>query len=233
MEKRRIQICGIPAVVWGAPARDVIVAVHGLMSHKEDRPLELLAAHAGRRGYQTISFDLPEHGERRDGPTRCKVQECIRELALVAAYARANWEKIGLFANSLGAYFSLMAYSRLPLQRVWFLAPLVDMRRMIESMMEWFQVPEERLRAEGEIPLPNGQTLYWDYYCYVKEHPVRTWEVPTEILCGERDSVCGLDTVQMFADRFGCRLETVSGAGHDFRAPEALQAYEAWLEKVL
>lgn len=31
-----------------------------------------------------------------------------------------------------------------------------------------------KFKLEKQIFDPIGQTLYWDYYCYVKEHPVDT-----------------------------------------------------------
>ena len=54
-------------------------------------------------------------------------------------------------------------------------------RDSIGNMMGWFQVTPQQLEAEGEIPTPMGQTLYWDYYCYVKGHPIDQWDAPTAI----------------------------------------------------
>lgn len=69
----------------------------------------------------------------------------------------------------MGGYFSLLAYYDEPLEHAFFLSPVLDMERIIQSMMNWFSVSEQRLQAEREISTPIGQTLYWDYYCYAKE----------------------------------------------------------------
>lgn len=82
------------------------------------------------------------------------------------------------------------------------------MRRLIENMMGWFGVTQERLCRERAIETPTGETLYWDYYCYVKEHPVRRWDTPTSILCGGRDELCEPDVTARFARQYGCRLLT-------------------------
>lgn len=84
-----------------------------------------------------------------------------------------------LFANSIGAYFSLLAYLDEPLEKVFFLSPVVNMQRIIENMMIAFSITEEQLEQQRIISTPIGQYLYWDYYCFVKEHPIIKWSVPT------------------------------------------------------
>ena len=39
-------------------------------------------------GYQLLSFDLPEHGERKDDTTYlCKVHNCVKDLKQIIEYA--------------------------------------------------------------------------------------------------------------------------------------------------
>lgn len=171
----------------GPPSDGAVVAVHGNLSHKADTPIQLLAEAASARALQVLSFDLPGHGGRKDEPAPCRIQVCVPELRAVMGYAKKRWAHVGLFACSLGACFSLAAYADEPLEQALFLSPVLDMRRLIENMMGWFGVTQERLCRERAIETPTGETLYWDYYCYVKEHPVRRWDTPTSILCGGRD----------------------------------------------
>jgi len=229
MEKKLFRINQIPALLWGRPSERVILAIHGSLSHKADAPIQLLAAAAIPRGYQVLSFDLPEHGDRREEKTLCMVQPCVEELNAVMGYAKARWQHFSLFANSIGAYFSLLAYQGEPLERALFLSPLVDMERMIGNMMCWFSVSEERLRVEGAIPTPMGQTLYWEDYRYVKEHPVSAWSAPTHILYGAKDTVCERDTIEAFTQRFHCGLTVIPEAEHYFHTPDQLEALSAWL----
>ena len=229
MNKKHFNINGIPAVLWGDQAEKLILAVHGNMSNKEDAPISLLAKLALPKGYQVLSFDLPDHGERSGKGELCKVQNCAAELGEVMKYARNGWDHISLFANSIGAYFSLMAYGDEVIDKALFLSPVVDMKRLIENMMTWFQISEEQLKKDQEIPTPMGQTLYWDYYCYVNEHPVERWEPPTSILYGSLDNLCERGTVTRFTEKFACDLRIASEAEHFFHTAADLEAIEQWL----
>lgn len=155
MEKELLSIYNIPSVIWGRNSDKVIIAIHGNMSNKEEIPIQILAKIALKKGYQVLNFDLPEHGDRKN-EVLCKVQECIKDLTNMMEYAKANWDEVSLFANSVGAYFSLLAYQDERIKTVLFLSPVVDMQRIIENMMTWFQVSEERLFDEQAISTPIG-----------------------------------------------------------------------------
>src|SRR5699024_8993303 len=104
-----------------------------------------------------LSFDLPEHGDRKDEVTPFKVQYCVRDLLSIMNYAKSRWKHISLFANSIGAYFSLLAYQSELLDKAWFLSPVVDMQRIIKNIMLQFDITEERLKREQTISTPIGQ----------------------------------------------------------------------------
>lgn len=229
MNPHLFQIQAIPCALWGTESDRVLVAVHGAQSHKEDTPFRLLADTF--RGCQILSFDLPEHGARQGEPTLCKPPACVRDLTAVLDYAEARWKHVGLFAVSMGAYFSLLACGGRRIERAWFLSPVVDMGALIHSMMTWFDVTPERLEREGAVPTPMGQTLYWDYFCYVRDHPIRCWPIPTEILVGERDTLCDRAVTAAFAERFSCRLRTAEHAEHWFHTRSDLSALELWLRE--
>lgn len=142
MLKNIFKIEGIPAVLWGGESKAVILAVHGNMSNKEDVPIEIFAKHAITNGYQLISFDLPEHGERKAENTPCKVQYCVKDITTIMNYIKSHWEHVSLFAISMGAYFSLLSLKNEKIGKTWFLSPVVDMQRIIENMMLWFGVSE-------------------------------------------------------------------------------------------
>ena len=87
------------------------------------------------------------------------------------------------------------------------------------------------MRAEGQIETPIGQTLRWDYYRYVCGHPIESWDIPTDILHGERDEMCERDTVEAFAGRFGAGLTIVPDSEHYFHTPEQIAVLRSWLER--
>lgn len=207
----------------------MIVAVHGAQSSKTDVPFRLLAE--ANPGCQVLSFDLPEHGDRKQEPTLCKAAVCVRELASVLDYAESSWSGLGLFAVSLGAYWSLLACQGRPIQHAWFLSPVVDLERLTRNMMGWFQISQACLEREQVIPTPMGQTLYWDDYCFIRRHPIDCWPFPTDILWGAGDTLCPGESVAGFAERFGCRLRAEEGAGHWFHTPQELAVLSDWLQK--
>lgn len=146
-------------------------------------------------------------------------------------YAQALSDNVSLFACSMGAYFSLLAYNHELLKQCLFLSPVVNMKRIIDNMMTWFSINENRLETEKEISTPIGQTLYWDYYCYVKEHPITKWNIQTSILYGSEDNLCEFEQVSMFAKHFQCDLQIMERGEHYFHTEEQLQFFRQWLKK--
>ena len=127
MLKNIFKISNIPAVLWGDKSEKIFIAVHGNMSNKEDAVIQIVAEEADRKGYQVLSFDLPEHGERKNDNTPCKVQFCVNELSIIMNYAKEHWKEINVFACSMGAYFSLLAFQNDVIEKALFLAPVVNM----------------------------------------------------------------------------------------------------------
>ncbi len=60
IEKNKIN--NIPSMIWGEKCNRVFIAVHGNMSNKEDEVIKIFAEKVISKGYQVLSFDLPEHG---------------------------------------------------------------------------------------------------------------------------------------------------------------------------
>ena len=231
MIQERFTVSGIPAILWGAPSEKVYLHVHGKLSRKEYA--EQFAAAAGRKGWQTLSFDLPEHGERAGNHTdRCDVWNGVRDLNRMADYVFARWPRAALYACSLGAYFSLNAYRDRQFEKCLFQSPILDMKWLVEQMMLQANVTPERLLQEGEIETPLDP-LRWDYYQYILSHPVTAWPVPTAILYGGKDDLQPESAVRAFAERFGCGLTVSEMSGHAFLAPEDGPVVERWLEEHL
>lgn len=230
IEKQNVQ--GIPTLLWGEDSTKCIIAVHGNRSSKIDDCIWILAEEAIPRGYQILSFDLPRHGERVYEEAPGMIQSYMEELTVIWKYATQRTEQISLFGCSLGAYISLLAYQDKKIDKTWLLSPVVDMARVIRTIMQEVGVTEEQLEIEGEIENPI-ETLSWDYYCDVKEHPITKWESPTSILRGEYDYLCEYESVLNFAKQFGCSLEEQKGGEHWFHTPKELEYYRKWLQKEL
>ena len=222
----KIKINNIPALVWGEKSEKVYLCVHGKISSKESA--EGVANIAEQKGYQTISFDLPGHGERTDENLRCDIWNGKHDLAVVGDYVFANWKEVSLFACSLGAYFSLNTYHTYNIKKCLFQSPILDMEYLIKQMMMWFEVSEERLAREKEIDTPID-IMTWDYYQYVKAHPIRNWDIPTNILYGGKDNLQSLAVIKTFADKYNCGLTIAENSEHPFMGEEDGFLVDKWL----
>ena len=226
MRTDRIEIQGIPVIVWGELSDKVYLCVHGKMSSKES--MAGLAAIAQEKGYQTLSFDLPQHGERKGESNRCDIWNGMHDLAVIGEYAFAHWKDVHLYACSLGAFFSLHTYHKHHFQKCLFQSPILDMEYLIGQMMAWFSVTEEQLEREQEVDT-SIDVLSWEYWQYVKAHPICKWNPPTCILFGGKDNLQSRQVVNNFVQRFGCKLTVSERSEHPFMKAEDILIVEQWL----
>ena len=230
MKKTNLKINGIPSILWGETSERLYIFVHGKLSCKEDAAD--FAEIACKKGYQVLSFDLPEHGQRKDEGLACDVWNGIKDLQTVGFYVlQGGWKEIFLFANSLGAYFSLLAYTDYPFKSCLFLSPILNMERLIQNMLLWSHTGEQELEEKGLIPTEFGETLDWRYYTYVKEHPIKKWDVPTCILYPSADHLTERNVVDAFVSEFRADLVVFPNGEHWFHTEEQLAFLRQWLEE--
>jgi pimeloyl-ACP methyl ester carboxylesterase len=105
------------------------------------------------------------------------------------------------------------------------------MERLIQNMMKWFGVNERMLKEQGEIPTPMGETLYWDYYCYVRENPIIKWDIPTAVLYGSEDDIAEREVVETFTKLFNCDLTILEGSEHWFHTEQQIAFLNEWFSK--
>lgn len=222
----RIELAGIPALVWGSESEKVYLCVHGKMGSKE--AAQGIAEIAVQKGYQVLSFDLPQHGERIGEMARCDIWNGIRNLSIVGEYVFSRWKDVSLYACSLGAYFSLNAYQHDPFRKCLFQSPILDMGYLIRQMFSWFQITEERLAKEKEIETPID-LMTWDYFQYVLAHPIAKWNAPTHILYGGKDNLQSLEVIQNFSERFGCEITLSENSEHPFMSESDSAIVRQWL----
>ena len=226
MNISKMKISNIPSIVWGEKSDKVYLCVHGKMSSKESSVG--IAKIAEEKGYQTISFDLPQHGERAGEKARCDIWNGMHDLAVIADYVFDNWQEVSLYACSLGAYFSLNAYHARKIKKCLFQSPILDMEYLIKQMMVWFDVSEERLAREKEVDTPID-IMSWDYYQYVRAHPIQKWDIPTSILFGGKDTLQSIEVVKNFAGKFHCSLTVSENSGHPFMEKGDGLIVEQWM----
>ncbi len=154
--------------------------------------------------------------------------EAKEEFLRFFAGQRERCGSLVLVANSIGAYFFMCASAETLIDRAYFISPIVDMEKLICKMMAWAGVTEQELAEKSEIPTEFGETLSWNYLCYVREHPLH-WRVPTCILYGGRDSLTSPETVTAFAERTGAELTVMPDGEHWFHTQRQLQFLDSWI----
>ena len=87
MKTERITLKGIPALLIGEPSHKVYLYVHGKMGSKEEALA--FAEQACPAGYQVLAIDLPEHGERKNGPERLLPWVVVPELQFYGSVCKS------------------------------------------------------------------------------------------------------------------------------------------------
>ena len=162
-----------------------------------------------------------------------------------------NWAKekfvayksVILVANSIGAYFLMNAVSQTNAEsdsakkkitakigRIFFISPIVNMEKLICSMMDWTGVTEAQLEEKKIISTDFGDDLSWEYLTYVRKNPIQ-WKIPTEILYGEHDNLTSLETVSEFARTHNANLTVMSGGEHWFHTDEQMKFLDSWIKE--
>ena len=141
-----------------------------------------------------------------------------------------KYDSVVLIANSIGAFFSMASLSDKKISRAFFISPIVDMEKLICNMIVWANVSEKELEEKCEIPTNFGETLSWEYLCYVRKNPLN-WKIPTFILYGEKDNLTSLETIKKFADKTKANLTIMKNGEHWFHTKEQMDFLDEWIKK--
>lgn len=139
---------------------------------------------------------------------------------------------VTVIANSIGAFFAMSALWDQRIERAFFILPIVNMEKLIADMMLWANVTEEELRERRQIETAFGETLSWDYLCYVRKNPI-LWTIPTHILYGDQDNLTSLETVSAFAKQTGAALTVMKNGEHWFHTQEQMAFLDSWLKRYI
>ena len=228
MKKQTMTLAGIPAILYGSRSRNVYLYLHGKNGCKEEA--ERFAATACEAGWQVLAIDLPEHGARKNSHERLLPWVAVPEIEAVYARMKPVWAHIRLYGVSIGAWLAMQALQGDAPEQALLVSPVVDMENLIGNMMRWANVTEQELAQKREIPTDLGETLSWDYLCYVRAHPI-SWNVPTWILYGEHDNLTSMETVSAFARRHKAKLTVMPGGEHWFHTAEQMRFLDDWIKK--
>ena len=143
-----------------------------------------------------------------------------------------KYDYIYVLANSIGAYFTMHTLQNFKIEKALFISPILDMEQLIVDMMSWANVSEKELSERKEIPTDFGETLSWEYLCFVRANPIN-WKTPTEILYAEHDNLTSRQTVDKFIDRHCANLTVMNDGEHWFHTDEQILFRDNWLRKVI
>ncbi len=195
MKVVELNIGSTSALLIGEKSEKVFLFVHGLHGRKEEALA--FAKEAVPKGYQVLSIDLPV--ER-------KPWEVLPLLNEVRDYLYENWKSVSVRANSIGSWFTLLAFQSKKVEQALLVSPILDMKKFIELM-------------------PQRED---DYYEWVVNNPITGWDVPTYIIRPEVDMIVSEEIGRDFISQHQCQITIMPGGEHWFHTPEQLAFLKAW-----
>lgn len=155
--------------------------------------------------------------------------EACDEFPAFFAEQHKTYEHISLIANSIGAFFAMSSLDESSVDSAYLISPVVNMEKLILQMMDRSNITESVLYEKQEIATDSGETLSWEYLCYVRRNQI-SWNVPTSILYGEHDNLNSLETVSEFAKIHNAALTVMPGGEHWFHTDEEMHFLDNWLK---
>ena len=155
--------------------------------------------------YEVIGFDY-----KSKFPWQAK-----EEFQKYFDFVVTKYNEILLIGNSIGAYFSLISLTDMPIEKAMLISPIIDMESIILNMMKCENITEDRLMSEKEIETSFGESLSWEYLSYVRKNTIH-WDIPTNILFADNDNMTSVDTMTNFANKINANLTTMKDGEHWF-----------------
>ena len=148
-------------------------------------------------------------------------------------YCRAmqrDFDSITIVANSIGAFFAVVSLNREPIEKAYFISPVVNMEKLIADMMQWANVTECMLEKAGTIETEFGETLSWEYLSWIRKHPIE-WNIPTSVLYGQKDHLQSFETISAFSKATGAELTVMENGEHWFHTEEQMAFLDRWIRR--
>ena len=197
--------------------RGAVVYVHGMGGNADEAEhyKELFP------DSEVIGFDYKSQTPR----------EAKEEFRLYAKSIKDKYGEAFLIANSIGAYYSMIAGIDVFFEKAYLISPVTDMEIIIYGMMKAANVTEDELKEKGVIRTQGGADLSWEYLSYVRDNPIK-WKVPSEILYGSNDELISFETVKEFAACHNARITVMDGGEHWFHTDEQMRFLDDWLRNL-
>ena len=195
-----LNIGSTPALLIGEKSEKVFLFVHGLHGNKEEALA--FAEVAVPKGYQVLGVELPLDS---------KPWEVLPLLNEVCDYLYSNWKSVSVRANSIGSWFSLLAFQSKKVDQALFVSPILDMKEFVDDL----------------------STREDDYYGWVINNPITLWDAPLFILRPEVDLFVSEEVGRDFISRHQCHITIMPDGEHWFHTPKQLAFLKEWEESTV
>ena len=173
------------------------------------------------------AFDVIGFDYKSQNPWHAK-----KEFSIFYDKVAKGYDSVILIANSIGAFFSMNGFADRNITKAFFISPIVNMEKLIIDMMNWSNITEEELCNKKEIITDFGETLSWEYLCYVRKHPIK-WNIPTYILYGENDNLTSKETISKFSEQVCATLTIMEEGEHWFHTDIQMKFLDDWIIKLI
>ncbi len=133
--------------------------------------------------------------------------EAETELRAAVEDLKSCSDSIILIANSIGAYYSMVAHLDNLVNFAFFVSPVIDLEKL------------------------NGVKLSDEYLRYVRSHPIE-WHVPTHILYGSDDHLVPYEAIDGFTKEYDATLTVMDGGEHWFHTDAQMRFLDNWIRKI-
>ena len=108
------------------------------------------------------------------------------------------------------------------------ISPMVNLEKLIINMMSWTGVTEEELKEKENIDTPFGERLSYKYLTWVRNNSIK-WNIPTQILYGEKDNLQSIDIITEFAEKINAQVTVMKKGEHWFHTDEQMKFLSNWI----
>ncbi len=195
----------------------VVVYIHGL----HGSAIEIEDYSFLKEEYDLIGLDYEDGNPwELEETIKSKFEEIIKP-----------YKEVVVIANSIGAFYAYEYLSSYDIKQAFFISPIASMPQLILNIMMSNGVTRDELKEKKLIMLDDGTVLSYNFYKSLQNHK-DNWNVPTDILFGERDKLVYIENIiEFMVSHPNTRLTIKKDAEHYFHTEEEKEFIKDWILK--
>ena len=195
--------------------KDVVVYIHGLLGSYIE---------ANEYSYLSYKYDVVglDYSDGNPWELKDKIRQEFNRII-------KDYHEVVVIANSIGAFYTYTYLSDFNIKQAFFISPIASMYQIILNIMMANDILEKELEEKKYITCKDGTVLSYDFYKFVLDYK-DNWNVPTEILYGEKDELVYIENIAEFLkDHPNARLTIKEGSKHYFHSQEEKELIKNWI----